>query len=338
MTDLVHERGLITDGDQEDGIQAWLYDVTGDDAPIRVSDVNLADLNDQQIIWVDVDLRSASDVDAVFKVLGIEDLVGELDTTVRRPSLTAHDNLVQLNVLAAREHPSDFVPVALFCLVGKNWVATLHEDELNLVEEFNAPLASDTRLGALDSSAFLAMVLDWHLNTYLRTIDAVQMAIDEVDEMLLKPRAKEVPQLERLFQLRRQVTKLRNALSPHRDVFGPLSNPHSEVLFSTTAASDFHRLLKRLENALEEVNTSREMIAVSFDIYMTKVSQNTNDIMKRLTLASVLLLPAVLLAGIMGMNFKVPLFEEPSNFWLAIFAMGLLAICTLVFARFRRWL
>jgi Mg2+ and Co2+ transporter CorA len=127
-------------------------------------------------------------------------------------------------------------------------------------------------------------------------------------------------------------------LSPLRDVIGPLSNPHSDLLFSTTAATDFQRLLERLQNAMEEMNASREMIAVSFDIHMTKVSQHTNDIMKRLTLASVLLLPAVLLAGVMGMNFKIPWFEEPRNFWVTVAAMGILAVATLLYARFRKWL
>ena len=331
----------MTQGKQvrdENGLQAWLYDVSGDDAPVRLSDVDLADLNDNQIVWVDVDLRTTKDIDSLLKPLGIEHLVRDIDPSIRRPSLNAHESFAQLNVIAAREHLSDFVPVALHCFVGNNWIATVHHGELNLVESFNEPLANDSRLGGLDSAAFLAMVLDWHLNSYLRAIEAVQTGIDEVDELLLKRRSDEAGLLHRLLELRRQITRLRGALSPLRDVIGPLSNPHSDLLFSTKAAPDFERLLQRLEHALEEVNTSREMIAVSFDIHMTKVSQNTNDIMKRLTLASVLLLPAVLLAGVMGMNFKIPWFEEPANFWVTVFAMGFLALCTLVYARVRKWL
>ena len=334
MTDLANRRP----GVDENGLQAWLYDVSGDDAPVRLSDIDLAGLNDEQIVWVDVDLRTAGHFDSLLKPLGIADLVREIDSSIRRPSLNSHENFVQLNVIAIRGEPSDLVPVALHCFVGNNWIATVHDGELDLVEEFNAPLASDSRLGGLDASAFLAMVLDWHLNSYLRAIEDVQTAIDEVDELLLKPRSEEPRLLERLLQLRRRITRLRGALSPLRDVIGPLSNPHSDRLFSTTAATDFQRLLQRLQNAMEEMNTSREMIAVSFDIHMTKVSQNTNDIMKRLTLASVLLLPAVLLAGVMGMNFKIPWFEEPGNFWVTVSAMGILAVATLLYARLRKWL
>jgi magnesium transporter len=44
---------------------------------------------------------------------------------------------------------------------------------------------------------------------------------------------------------------------------------------------------------------------------MTRTAQRTNDTMRLLTLASVILLPSVVLAGVMGMNFKVGLFEDP---------------------------
>lgn len=320
----------------EDGVQAWLYDVSGDDAPTRISDLDPTGISDEQILWVDANVREV-DAASVLKVLGIQGQVDALDTGPTRPNLVAHEGFVQISILSAREDLADFTPVMLHCLVGNNWIATLHDGDLNLVEEFNEPLARDTRLGELDSSSFLALVFDWHLNGYFREIEAVQDGIDRVDELLLRPGPK--PQLlDRLFHLRRRVTRLRRALSPHRDVFGPLSNPNSELLPSPSAAPDFLRLLQRLEHALEEVNTTREMIAVSFDIHMTEIAQNTNDIMKRLTLASVLLLPAVLLAGIMGMNFKVALFEDPSMFWVTITLMGFLAFCTLVYARFRKWL
>jgi Mg2+ and Co2+ transporter CorA len=60
--------------------------------------------------------------------------------------------------------------------------------------------------------------------------------------------------------------------------------------------------------------------------------------MKVLTLASVILLPSVVLAGVMGMNFKVPLFENPNLFWVVIGVMGVLAVGTVLAARWRGWL
>jgi magnesium transporter len=322
----------------EAGRRAWLYDVDREDAPIKVDDLHLADLGDDQIVWVDVDLEAAKDLDGLWSDLGIREQIGTLDATAQRPHLVTHEGFVQLNVLVVRDPESDFAAVVMYCLVGENWITTLHHGELDLVDRFNEALAGDTRLGELDAPAFLSMLLDWHLNGYFRIIERLQADIDQIDERLLEPRPNQPELLERLYLMRRRVTKLRTTLSQHRDVFGLLSNPNSEVLADSKATPDYRRLLERLETALDEVDTAREMIVGSFDIFMTQSSQATNDIMKRLTLISVLLLPAVVVAGIMGMNFKVGLFELPWLFWATIFTMLLLAGFTLVVARLRKWI
>jgi magnesium transporter len=320
------------------GHRAWLYRVDGEDAPVRVDRLHLPDLGDQQILWLDVDLDTTQDLDTLWRDLMIREQIDTLDTTDPRPQLIRHESFVQLNVLAVRASDSDFVPVVLYCLVGKNWIATLHHGELDLVDRFNEPLAGDTRLGELDGPAFLSMVLDWQLNGYFRAIERLQADVDQLDEELLQPWPNQPALVDRLYKMRRRVTKLRTTLSPHRDVFGLLSHPKSEALLGSSATPEYQRLLERLESALDAVNTAREMIVGSFDIFMTQISQATNDIMKRLTLVSVLLLPAVVIAGIMGMNFKVGLFEVPWLFWVTVLSMALLAGSTLVLARRRKWI
>ena len=66
--------------------------------------------------------------------------------------------------------------------------------------------------------------------------------------------------------------------------------------------------------------------------------QWTNDIMKLLTLATVILLPASVLAGIMGMNFKVGFFDAVWMFWAVIGAMLGIAVLVLSVARSQRWI
>ncbi|MEA2612691.1 MAG: CorA-like Mg2+ transporter protein, partial [Chloroflexota bacterium] len=63
-----------------------------------------------------------------------------------------------------------------------------------------------------------------------------------------------------------------------------------------------------------------------------------NDVMKILTLLSAVLLPAVVLAGIMGMNFQMPFFDDTRNFFIVIASMVVLAAVILAIARWRDWL
>jgi Mg2+ and Co2+ transporter CorA len=88
---------------------------------------------------------------------------------------------------------------------------------------------------------------------------------------------------------------------------------------------------------MDAVENARELLVGSFDIAMTKAGQRTNDIMRVLTVISSVLLPAVVVAGVMGMNFKVGLFDDPGNFFLVIAAMAALAVAILLMARWRRW-
>ena len=70
---------------------------------------------------------------------------------------------------------------------------------------------------------------------------------------------------------------------------------------------------------------------------MGRVSQRANDVMRTLTLLSAVLLPSVVLAGIMGMNFKLGFFDDATNFWFVVGGMVVLAVSILVIAKARRW-
>ena len=62
--------------------------------------------------------------------------------------------------------------------------------------------------------------------------------------------------------------------------------------------------------------------------------------MKVLTLASILLLPGALLAGVAGMNvnFSADTFAHSQLFWVVVAAIVLIALATLGIARLRRWI
>ena len=60
--------------------------------------------------------------------------------------------------------------------------------------------------------------------------------------------------------------------------------------------------------------------------------------MKVLTLTSVILLPGALLAGIMGMNFKVGIFDRAAMFWVVLALIIAVAPITLGVAKLRNWI
>jgi Mg2+ and Co2+ transporter CorA len=71
---------------------------------------------------------------------------------------------------------------------------------------------------------------------------------------------------------------------------------------------------------------------------MTRTAQRTNDIVRVLTVVSVTLLPAGVLAGVFGMNFRSPIFEASDLLLPAIGFIVAVSAAILVVARWRGWL
>jgi magnesium transporter len=91
-------------------------------------------------------------------------------------------------------------------------------------------------------------------------------------------------------------------------------------------------------HALNEARETKETAFGSFNLLAARIGQRTNDIMKVLTLVTVILLPSTVLAGIMGMNFEVGLFDFAWIFWMVIAAMSGIAVVVLAVARGRHWI
>jgi magnesium/cobalt transport protein CorA len=322
---------------QPDGIRLWLYSRDGEDAPVSL-DSGVPDLRRSDVLWADVDLDSVEELQQLWEELEIREVVeGLRDSQGSGPAFVQHDGFLQLSV-SALDGDTGFDPVALHCVVGRNWIVTLHQGELDLVDEFNRPFHGETELGGLSGPDFLSLVLDWQISGYFRVIEQLQSDIDQLDEELLSESPKEEDLLRELQQLRIRVRRLRTTLSPHREILGLLSHPRSEAFIGADSTDEYRRLEDRLQQAIDAVDTVREMIVGSFDIFMTRTAQDTNEIMKRLTLISVLLLPAAVVAGVMGMNFDVPIFDWPWMFWVTIVFMAGLAVATVLVARRRGWL
>jgi magnesium transporter len=138
--------------------------------------------------------------------------------------------------------------------------------------------------------------------------------------------------------MRREVGKLRRALAAHRSALVALTHPELEALGDNASGERFQSLFTRFESTLQEARDAREAIVGSFDVLVARAGHHTNQIMKVLTLASVILLPGALLASVMGMNFKVGLFATPALFWVVVAAIVAVAPLTLGFAKLRNWI
>jgi Mg2+ and Co2+ transporter CorA len=307
---------------------------------VPLADGMAARLKDHQLLWIDFDHRDGEELSRVAAATGMDEtLIRRLAEPSTRADLTQYADCIHLALLAVDPGASDDAsadPVArpIDIVGGRNWVVTVHDGPFEALRRLDAEREGETRLGALDAGTFLAAIADEVLAGYFAVVEEIEREIDQLDERALRGRPdREV--LVRIVGLRRRIGMIRRILAPHRVAFASLARPDMDL--HDELGRPWPGLTDRLDRALEAVENLRDLLLGTFDIHMGRAAQDANDVMKALTLVSAVFLPAVVLAGVMGMNFQLPFFEDPGHFWWVVIAMAAFAVTILVVARVRRW-
>ena len=218
---------------------------------------------------------------------------------------------------------------------------TAHTADIAALDDFREVAEGKGEIGLLDAPSFLSTVLEWVVTSYLRAFDEIEESLDEFDvKALANPSNDPEEEIRMLSAARSRVGRLRRMLAPHREVFAALEPLRVRPALLAGIGRAVRALTARVDAALASARDARDGIASSFDVLIVRTEHRTNEIMKVLTLASILLLPGALLAGVAGMNvnFNAQTFVHSALFWLVVTAIILIALATLAFARLRRWI
>ena len=292
------------------------------------------------LVWIALLDPTEEEVAAVQEALELgDDQAARLLEQPSRASLIDAGEHMHATLYAASSENGVPVLRSLECVIGPRWVVTAHRGQIEVLEEFRERAEGGSRVAELDSPSFVAAVAEWVVASYFRAFEAVESELEELDSKVMSDVPASVSdELARLVELRRAIGTLRAALSPHREIVVALAHPELDLLSTETSAERFSALENRVNQALDAAREAKESTRGSFDLIVARLGQRSNDIMKILTLVTVILLPATVLAGIMGMNFQVGIFDLVWMFWFVICTMLAIAVLVLSVARRQRWI
>jgi magnesium transporter len=322
---------------RRDGVHAVLYDADGTDREADLEETRLADVGETQLLWIDVDTSREGALQRLAAAVELRaDVLRDLESAQTGGRVRDYGAFFTVTVPAIGDRHTNR-SAELHCVASRNWFVTAHHGTVPFIDEFDDHVRADSELGQLEAPSFLGGLLEWEMNDYFQAIEAVQNDVDQVEESILVDSAGEAA-LDRLVALRRRTAQLRRSLSAHRQVYATLSHPSFHALGESPAAQEFELLSERLDRAVQATESARDMAIGAFDLFMTRTAQRTNDIMKVLTTVSVLLLPATLLAGILGMNVLPHYLVQTWLFWVALGLMAFIGVGALWLLRRRGWL
>jgi magnesium transporter len=189
---------------------------------------------------------------------------------------------------------------------------------------------------ALTNDQIFYRIFDGIVDSYLPVLRAYGDQIDEIEDQVLEDPKPDL--LSSIFSLKRNFIELRHVLNQTRDVASHLMRSEQELL-SPKLSPYFRDVYDHLTRAIETVEMSRDLLSGALDIYLSSLSNRTNQTMKVLTLLSTIALPSVATSSIFGMNFEfMPWIHAPNGLLYAAATSLSITILLLVFLRSRRWI
>jgi magnesium transporter len=186
-------------------------------------------------------------------------------------------------------------------LLGEHFLITLYREPIELLRSLRREYHSDFVQFAKTPSFLLYEIWDHLAQNYL----AVQQRLEErVEELQSELRGERVDAriFARLSDLGTDFSRLRRVALPARTVLADLVARRSLFISDTTQRA-MSNLVGSLEHILSDLVTDRELLSEAVNLYMSSVAHRTNEVMKRLTVVSIVFLPLTFIVGVYGMNF-----------------------------------
>ena len=319
---------------------ATLFDADQRDRVIKEVTARSADaLSDRQLLWVDLLCPAEPELRSLAASLSLPDasIIGALDGGTN-PVLHDCGDYFWLRAVAVDDEPgSGFQGGVLVLIAGKNLVVSIHRQPIEFIEQLRKRDSARSDIGALGAASFTASLLDWHLSTYFQAVSRFEMEVERLEVDILSDQPREC--LAELRVLRKAASRLRRMLAPHRTVFAGLARPDFRPTEEDRTDGHFLALERNYERAMDMVENARDLVVGSFELFSSQTALVTNESMRTLTFATVVIGMLAVIAGILGMNFETPFFKAGTlGFTVAAGAMLLLAAAAILVGRKRGWL
>lgn len=256
-------------------------------------------------VWIDVEVNDPSAAFEALKALGLvsNDVIEDALSNEPLTRLARFEDYLHLVVSGCRPDGVAFDLERTDVVVGKEFVLTIHKGPVLFLSQVQRDYRADFERYAQSLSFIIYEIWDHLIDNYL----SVQKLMEERVERLQAELREEVVDDDvfgHISELGADLLHFRKILLPARTVLADLSTKKS--IFLSDATQPFlANMVGTVEHALQDLLVDRDMLSESLNLYMSMVGHRTNEVMKRLTVVSVIFLPLTFLVGVYGMNFDV---------------------------------
>jgi magnesium transporter len=292
-------------------------------------------------LWVDLagptpeELTVLTDV-FHFHPLAVEDAVAQ----VHQPKVESFNGYLYLILhgidyrkaqTAFATHDTDF-------FLGPTYLVTIHDGQMRSVAAVREVCERNEHVLAEGPAALMHRIIDRMVDNYRPEVEELEQWLDELETQVFESPHENI--VREILAVKRDIIALRHIALPQRDAIGRLARREFAII-SDEIAMRFRDVFDNLVRISDEALIFQDRVTSILDAHLSNVSARLNEVMKVLTVITVIFMPLTLVAGIYGMNMKLPLVasqDNPRPFWWIIGGMVVAVAAMLVYFRKRKWI
>ena len=293
------------------------------------------------VSWINVDGLHETDIIASignnFELhpLLIEDVLN----TKHRPKIEVFDNHVflTLKMLGIGEDQKLLISEQISFVLGKGWLLSFQEKEGDIFDGLRLRLQENKgNFRQKDTDYLFYRLIDTVVDNYFFIIEHLGEVIENLEEEVIQSPTPE--SLNEIHEIKKQLVKIRRVTFPLREAVSNLQKDAAGFINPAT----IHYLRDVYEHVIQindTIETQRDMVASIMELYLTSVSNKTNQVMQLLTIISTIFIPLTFIAGIYGMNFEnMPEIHWKYGYIVVWILMVIIVLFMLRFFKRKKWL
>lgn len=320
-------------------MNAALYNAQGKVRDITLDEISdLLARDDDSFLWVGLYEPEDQVLDALQDEFKLHDLaIEDAHKAHQRPKLEAYGDSLFVAVNTAQVIDERIQYGETLAFLGPRYLMTVRHRASTSYSTVRSRVEREPDMLALGPSYALYAVLDAIVDNYLPIVDEFKETLLSLEKDVFTETFSRNT-IRRLYDLKRELTYMRVAVTPLQDVLSQLVRTQSPLIHAEVHVY-FRDVLDHSVRTNETIDALRDMLGTALSVNQSLVTLAQGEVVKRLAGWAALLAAPTLVTSWYGMNFRhMPELAGQHSYWILI---GLLAVGCLGLYRYLkhiRWL
>lgn len=307
---------------------------------------HLKKLTHNNLTWITIDKPTAKQLNWIrqnFKFRK-EDL-NECTPILQRPKMNVRENylfmILQFPYYDRRTAEIKSSEIDFF--ITENTIITFHTGNLEPILEIERLIEKDIEYKEeimTDNSRLLYEILNRLLHYCFPILNHINQDIESIEDQIFEIKEKKFKIIKEILRIKRNIVNIRKIMQAHKSVISKLIKNYEAIYPAKHLHEYFNHLVNHTKDIWDFLENYKDTIDALHETHESLLSHNLNEIIKTLTIFSVIVFPLTLLAAIFGMNTmnSMPFINSPYDFWWVVIIMLAGVIGMLILFKKKKWL